>query len=39
MICGVVASNEIFVMPDSGYKQEDKDYAISFVIPRGISRI
>jgi 4-hydroxybutyryl-CoA dehydratase/vinylacetyl-CoA-Delta-isomerase len=39
MICGVVASNEIFVMPGSGYKQEDKDYAISFVIPRDIEHL
>jgi 4-hydroxybutyryl-CoA dehydratase / vinylacetyl-CoA-Delta-isomerase len=34
MICGVAAANEIFVMPGTGYKEEDKDYAISFVIPR-----
>ena len=34
MICGVAASNEIFVMPGSGYKERDKDYAVSFVIPR-----
>ncbi|MEM4258369.1 MAG: 4-hydroxyphenylacetate 3-hydroxylase N-terminal domain-containing protein [Candidatus Thermoplasmatota archaeon] len=34
MICGVAASNEIFVMPGAGYKEEDKAYAISFVIPR-----
>jgi 4-hydroxybutyryl-CoA dehydratase/vinylacetyl-CoA-Delta-isomerase len=34
MICGVAASNEIFVMPGTGYKEVDKDYAISFVIPR-----
>jgi 4-hydroxybutyryl-CoA dehydratase/vinylacetyl-CoA-Delta-isomerase len=39
MICGVVAANEIFVMPGSGYKQEEKDYAISFVIPRDIDRL
>ncbi|MDH4223468.1 MAG: 4-hydroxyphenylacetate 3-hydroxylase, partial [candidate division Zixibacteria bacterium] len=36
MICGVAASNEIFVLPGSGYKEPDKDYAISFVIPRDI---
>jgi len=36
MICGVAAANEIFVMPGTGYKEEDKDYAISFVIPRDI---
>jgi 4-hydroxybutyryl-CoA dehydratase/vinylacetyl-CoA-Delta-isomerase len=34
MICGVAASNEIFVLPGSGYKEQDKDWAISFVIPR-----
>jgi len=34
MICGVAASNEIFIMPGTGYKESDKDYAISFVIPR-----
>ena len=34
MICGVAASNALFVMPGTGYKEEDKDYAISFVIPR-----
>lgn len=39
MICGVVAANEIFVMPGSGYKQDEKDYAISFVIPRDIEHL
>ena len=34
MICGVAAANALFVMPRTGYKDEDKDYAISFVIPR-----
>ena len=34
MICGVVAANEIFVMPGTGYKEQDKDYAVSFAIPR-----
>jgi 4-hydroxybutyryl-CoA dehydratase/vinylacetyl-CoA-Delta-isomerase len=34
MICGVAASNEIFILPGSGYKEVDKDYAVSFVIPR-----
>jgi len=34
MICGVAAANEIFVMPGTGYKEADKDYAISFVVPR-----
>jgi 4-hydroxybutyryl-CoA dehydratase/vinylacetyl-CoA-Delta-isomerase len=36
MICGVAASNEIFVLPGTGYSEEDKDYAVSFVIPRDI---
>lgn len=36
MICGVAAANEIFVLPGSAYREEDKDYAISFVIPRDI---
>jgi 4-hydroxybutyryl-CoA dehydratase/vinylacetyl-CoA-Delta-isomerase len=39
MICGVAAANEILVMPGSGYKQEEKDYAISFVIPRDIDHL
>lgn len=36
MICGVAAANEIFILPGMGYKEEDKDYAVSFVIPRDI---
>ncbi len=36
MICGIAASNEIFVIPGSGYREDDKDCAISFVIPRDI---
>jgi len=36
MICGVAAANEIFVLPGMGYKEEDKDYCVSFVIPRDI---
>lgn len=39
MICGVAAANEIFVMPGTGYKEEDKDFAISFVIPRDIDNL
>jgi len=34
MICGVAAANELFIMPGTGYREEDKEYAISFVIPR-----
>jgi len=39
MICGVAAANEIFVMPGTGYKEDDKDYAVSFVIPRDIKNL
>lgn len=39
MICGVAASNEIFVMPGTGYKEADKDYAISFVVPRDVKNL
>ena len=34
MICGVAAANEIFIMPGTGYREEDKAYAVSFAIPR-----
>jgi 4-hydroxybutyryl-CoA dehydratase/vinylacetyl-CoA-Delta-isomerase len=36
MICGIAAANEVFVLPGSAYREEDKDYAISFVIPKDI---
>ncbi len=36
MICGVAASNEIFIIPGTAYSEEDADCAISFVIPRDI---
>ena len=39
MICGVAAANEIFIMPGTGYREPDKDYAISFVIPRDIKNL
>jgi 4-hydroxybutyryl-CoA dehydratase/vinylacetyl-CoA-Delta-isomerase len=39
MICGVAAANEIFIMPGTGYRESDKSYAISFVIPRDIDRL
>ena len=39
MICGVAASNELFIMPGTGYKEEDKEYAISFVIPRDVENL
>jgi len=39
MICGIAAANEIFVMPGTGYREEDKDYAVSFAIPRDIENL
>ena len=39
MICGVAAANEIFIMPGTGYNEDDKDYAISFAIPRDIENL
>ncbi len=39
MICGVAASNEIFILPGSGYRENEKDYAVSFVIPRDIENL
>jgi len=36
MIAGVAAANEVFVMPETGYKERDKDYALSFVVPRDV---
>ena len=39
MICGVAAANEIFIMPGTGYKKADKDYAVSFVVPRDIENL
>lgn len=36
MIAGVAASEEIFVIPGSGYGEEDKDFAVAFVVPRDI---
>ena len=39
MICGVAAANELFVMPGTGYKEPDKDYAVSFVIPRDHEKV
>ncbi|HOV78519.1 MAG TPA: 4-hydroxyphenylacetate 3-hydroxylase N-terminal domain-containing protein [Bacillota bacterium] len=34
MICGVAASHEIFILPGSGYREEDQDYAVACVVPR-----
>jgi 4-hydroxybutyryl-CoA dehydratase/vinylacetyl-CoA-Delta-isomerase len=36
MICGVAASNEIFILPGSAYREEDRDYALACVVPRDI---
>jgi len=36
MICGIAAANEVFVLPGSSYREEDKDYAVSFVVPKDI---
>lgn len=37
MIAGAAAANEIFVLPGSAYKESDKDFAVSFVVPRDIT--
>ncbi len=37
MICGTAAAQEIFVLPGSGYKEPDKDYAVSFVVPKDVA--
>ena len=37
MICGAAAANEIFILPGSGYREEDKDFAVAFVVPRDIN--
>jgi len=36
MIAGVAAANEVFILPGTGYKEQDANYAVSFVIPRDI---
>ncbi|MDR3265710.1 MAG: hypothetical protein LBT15_06845 [Synergistaceae bacterium] len=36
MICSVAASDEIFILPGNAYREEDGDFALSFVVPRGI---
>jgi 4-hydroxybutyryl-CoA dehydratase/vinylacetyl-CoA-Delta-isomerase len=36
MICGVAAAQEIFVIPGSGYREEDAACALSFVIPKDV---
>ena len=39
MICGVAAANEIFIMPGTSYNENEKKYAVSFVIPRDIDNL
>jgi 4-hydroxybutyryl-CoA dehydratase/vinylacetyl-CoA-Delta-isomerase len=39
MICGISAANEIFVMPGTGYREGEEDFAISFAIPRDIENL
>lgn len=39
MICGVAAANEIFVLPGSAYREDDTDYAISFVVSRDVDNL
>jgi len=36
MICGVAASNEIFILPGSVYREEDQDFCVACVVPRDI---
>lgn len=36
MICGIAAAQEVFILPGAGYREPDKDFAISFVIPKDI---
>jgi len=39
MICGIAAANEIFVMPGTGYREGEEDYAVSFAIPKDIENL
>lgn len=36
MIAGASASNEIFVLPGSAYRETDEDFAVAFVVPRDV---
>lgn len=36
MIAGVAASNEIFILPGSGYGEADQDFAVACVVPRDV---
>ena len=39
MICGIAAANEVFILPGTGYREADADYAISFVIPKDVENL
>jgi 4-hydroxybutyryl-CoA dehydratase/vinylacetyl-CoA-Delta-isomerase len=34
MIAGAVAANEVFVIPGTGFRENEKEYAVSFACPR-----
>ncbi len=34
MICGVAASEEIFILPGSACGEDERDFAVAFVVPR-----
>lgn len=36
IVAGAAVADEIFIMPGSGYKEEEKEYAVAFVVPRNI---
>jgi len=36
MIAGAAEANEVFVLPGTGYKEGESEYAISFAIPRDV---
>ena len=36
MIAGAAEANEVFVLPGTGYREGEGDYAVSFVVPRDI---
>jgi 4-hydroxybutyryl-CoA dehydratase/vinylacetyl-CoA-Delta-isomerase len=36
MICGIAASNEIFLLPGSAYGEAEKDFALACAVPRDI---
>ncbi len=37
MICGVAASNEMFILPGTAYGEAEKDFAVACVVPRDIA--